>query len=158
MSSTATTDAAAENAPPSAVVDVAAKDAEMCAAAPNHTHTHQPARPHTTPRPPVCSAELRAQLATKDEQMAEQLATKDEQIEELMGKLKVKSGDTVVGLWTSKDKQTVRKVFRGPKGGIYTQTAAGTKISPDEWAEMDEAEACRRIAAHEEWKAASPTK
>jgi len=106
----------------------------------------------------VCSAELRAQLATKDEQMAEQLATKDEQIEELMGKLKVKSGDTVVGLWTSKDKQTVRKVFRGPKRGIYTQTAAGTKISPDEWAEMDEAEACRRIAAHEEWKAASPTK
>ena len=68
------------------------------------------------------------------------------------------SGDTVVGLWTSKDKQTVRKVFRGPKGGIYTQTAAGTKISPEEWAEMDEAEAGRRIAAHEEWKAASPTK
>ena len=104
-------------------------------------------------------------MAAKDEQMAEQLATKDEQlatkdeqIEELMGKLKVKSGDTVVGLWTSKDKQTVRKVFRGPKRGIYTQTAAGTKISPDEWAEMDEAEACRRIAAHEEWKAASPTK
>jgi hypothetical protein len=99
----------------------------------------------------VCSAELRAQ-------MAEQLAAKDEQIEELMGKLKVKAADTVVGLWTSKDKQTVRKVFRGPKGGIYTQTAAGTKISPEEWAEMDEAEAGRRIAAHEEWKAASPTK
>ena len=132
----------------------------MCRRSEPHTHTHQPARPHTTTRPHpllVCSAELRAQLATKDEQ----LATKDEQINALtkqVGKLNVKPEDTVVGLWTSKDKQTVRKVFRGPKGGIYTQTAAGTKISPEEWAEMDEAEAGRRIAAHEEWKAASPTK
>jgi hypothetical protein len=37
----------------------------------------------------VCSAELRAQMAAKDEQMAEQLATKDKQIDALTEQLNV---------------------------------------------------------------------
>jgi hypothetical protein len=90
-SATAATTDAAENALPSAVVDVAAKDAEMCAAAPNHTHTHQPARPHTTTRPPVCSAELRAQLATKDEKI--------DALTKQVGMLNVKPGPKIVGLY-----------------------------------------------------------
>ena len=93
--------------------------------------------------------------------LREIFATKDKEIEELTKQL---SGAKVskpecVGLWTSKDQQTVRKVLRGPKNGIYTQTEAGTKMfNPEDWVEMTEAEADRRIAAHEEWKASSPTK
>ena len=71
---------------------------------------------------------------------------------------KVDSKAVCVGLWKSKDKQTLRKVFRGPKGGIYTQTAAGTKIAPEEWEPMEEAEVDDKMAAHEAWKAASPSK
>ena len=106
----------------------------------------------------VCSAALRAQLATKDKEMAND----KEKIEELTKQLrgaKVDSKHACVGLWTSKDKQTVRKVLRGPKKGIYTQTEAGTKMfNPEDWVEMPEAEADIRIAAHENWKASSPTK
>ena len=101
----------------------------------------------------VCSAALRAQLATQGEQI--------DALTKKVGKLNVKvdSKHECVGLWTSKDKQTVRKVLRGPKKGIYTQTEAGTKMfNPEDWVEMPEAEADIRIAAHENWKASSPTK
>ena len=85
------------------------------------------------------------------------------QIEELTKELraaKVDSKAECVGLWTSKDKQTVRKVYQGPKGGIHTVTKGDSKVKPDDadWERMPEAEADRRIAAHEEWKASSPTK
>ena len=91
------------------------------------------------------------------------MATKDKQIDALtkqLRKVKVDSKDVCVGLYKTKDKQTVRKVYQGPMGGIYTETKGGSKPKPDDadWEQMTEAEADRRIAAHEEWKASSPTK
>eukprot|EP00964_Phaeocystis_antarctica_P106746 scaffold71553_cov71-Phaeocystis_antarctica.AAC.1 len=93
MSST-TTDAAAEAtlaaelAPDPNEVTAADKDAEMYASAPC---THPPSR---------CAA-LRAQLANDKE-------TIEELTKQLRG-AKVDSKHACVGLWTSKDKQTVRK-------------------------------------------------
>ena len=85
------------------------------------------------------------------------------QIEELTKKLsaaRVDSKAECIGLYTTKDKQTVRKVYQGPMGGIYTETKGGSKSKPDaaDWERMTEADADIRIAAHENWKASSPTK
>ena len=107
----------------------------------------------------VCSAALRALLATNDKEMAND----KEKIEELTKQLraaKVDSKAECVGLYTTKDKQTVRKVYEGRLGGIYTESKGGSKAKPDDadWVRMTEAEADLRVAAHEEWKASSPTK
>ena len=85
------------------------------------------------------------------------------QIEELTKKLsaaRVDSKAECIGLYTTKDKQTVRKVYEGRLGGIYTESKGGSKSKPDDadWVRMTEAEADLRVAAHEEWKASSPTK
>jgi hypothetical protein len=66
----------------------------------------------------------------------------------------------VIGLYKTKDKQTVRAVFKGPKGGIYTKTPSGSRSRPknEDWEPMEEAEVKQRIAQHEAWKSASPSK
>ena len=54
-----------------------------------------------------------------------------------------------------------QRVFdEGRLGGIYTESKGGSKSKPDaaDWVRMTEAEADLRVAAHEEWKASSPTK
>ena len=80
---------------------------------------------------------------------------------EKMTKLNVKAAQPnapCAGLWTSKDKQTVRKVFAGPRGGFHMLTPSKVTLKIGDWQDVTEAEAERRIAAHEEWKASSPTK
>ena len=157
--SSATTDAAAENAPPTAWVKVSrAKDAKMCAAAPNHTHTHQPTRPCAHPHPLlVCSAEMAEQLATKDEQLAtkdEQLATKDEQIDAL-----TKQVGTL-------DVTIMRAVYQGTGKAYFTYNPGGTSkkyLKPDDdWVFEEEEEVLARVAAHEATmgalKSSSPAK
>ena len=66
----------------------------------------------------------------------------------------------VIGLYKTKDKQAVRAVFKGPKGGIYTKTPSGSRSRPknEDWEPMEEAEVKQRIAQHEAWKSASPSK
>ena len=67
---------------------------------------------------------------------------------------------TVIGLHTSKDKQKVRAVFKGPKDGVFIITPGGnrTRVEDGEYEPMDEAEVNKRIEAHEAWLASSPTK
>ena len=79
---------------------------------------------------------------------------------EKMNKLNVKEQPNApcVGLWTSKDKNTVRKVFAGPRGGYHMLTPSKVTLKIGEFEKMDESEADKRIAAHEAWKASSPTK
>ena len=80
---------------------------------------------------------------------------------EKMTKLNVKAAQPnapCAGLWTSKDKQTLRKVFAGPRGGFHMLTPSKMTLKIGEFEETTEAKAERRIAAHEEWKASSPTK
>ena len=54
-----------------------------------------------------------------------------------MHKLKVKSA-VCVGVWKSKDKHTVRKVFKGPKNGIYMLTPSKVFLTNADWEPMDE--------------------
>jgi hypothetical protein len=175
--SSATTDAAAENAPPS--VAAAANDAEtMCAAAPNHTHTptHPPVHTPTRPHPLlVCSAELRAQLATNAEQLAtnaEQLATKDEQIdaltEQLNVKLNIKTGPKIVGVYTNEHVTIMRAVYQGTGKAYFTYNPGGTSkkylksTDDDNWVFEEEEVVLARVAAHEATmgalKSSSPAK
>ena len=107
----------------------------------------------------VCSAALRALLATNDKEMADDKETIEELTKQLRA-AKLNSKHECVGLYTTKKKDDVRKVYLGPMGGIYTETKGGSKPKPDDadWERMPEAEVDRRIAAHEEWKASSPTK
>ena len=86
------------------------------------------------------------------------MAKKIEELTKQLSAAKVDSKDKCAGLWTSKDGNTVRKVFEGPKGRKYYLTAAGTKVTTEEYKVMPEAEADRRIAEHQAWKASAPAK
>ena len=88
------------------------------------------------------------------------MAKKIEELTKQLSAAKVDSKDKCAGVWTSKDKNTVRKVYEGPKGRKYYVTASGTKVTvtKGDWEAMDESEADKRIAAHEAWKLSSPTK
>ena len=142
----------------------------MCRRSEPHTHTHQPTRPHTTTRPHpllVCSAELRAQLATN----AEQLATKDKQIdaltEQLNVKLNIKTGPKIVGVYTNEHVTIMRAVYQGTGKAYFTYNPGGTskkylKPDDDNWVFEEEEVVLARVAAHEATmgalKASSPAK
>ena len=122
----------------------------------------------------MCSAELRAQLATKDEQLAtnaEQLATKDEQIdaltEQLNVKLNIKTGPKIVGVYTNEHVTIMRAVYQGTGKAYFTYNPGGTskkylKPDDDNWVFEEEEVVLARVAAHEATmgalKSSSPAK
>ena len=123
----------------------------------------------------VCSAELRAQLATKDEQLAtnaEQLATKDEQIdaltEQLNVKLNIKTGPKIVGVYTNEHVTIMRAVYQGTGKAYFTYNPGGTSkkylksTDDDNWVRKEAEDVLAALAAHETKmaaiKASSPAK
>ena len=85
--------------------------------------------PHNPLSPVPITIRSRLSACSANELLAakETIAAQAKQIEELtkqLGKVKVKAQPNAecVGLWTSKDKQTVRKVFAGPRGGFHMLT------------------------------------
>ena len=153
MSST-TTDAAAiaatEAAPSSVAMEVADKDAEMCASAPCTTRTTQPASCSQPARLCVCSAALRAQLTTKDEQI--------DALTKQVGMLNVKPGPKIVGLYGNKAGTIVRAVYEGTGKGTeayFTMNPGGSSkkyLKADDennWVKMEEADVLAAMAAHE---------
>ena len=117
----------------------------------------------------MCSAELRAQLATN----AEQMATKDEKIDALtkqVGMLNVKPGPKIVGVYTNDVVTIMRAVYQGTgkdSDAYFTMNPGGTKkylksTDDDNWVREEEEAVLARVAAHEATmgalKSSSPAK
>ena len=130
----------------------------MCLRIKPHTpHPLSPVHIKTCPRSSACSAEENTRLRTENAAQAFEIKEL-KLVNDKMLKLKVKSAECV-GVWKSKDKNTLRKVYKGPKNGIYMLTPSKVTITKtSDWEPLDESEVDERIAAHEAWKQASPTK
>ena len=119
----------------------------------------------------MCSAELRAQLATN----AEQMATKDEKIDALTKqvgmlnvKLNVKPGPKIVGVYNNKDVTIMRAVYQGTGKAYFTYNPGGTSkkylksTDDDNWVRKEAEDVLAALAAHETKmaaiKASSPAK
>ena len=127
-----------------------------------HTHNPHPLGKH--PLVCVCSAALRAQLATKDEQI--------DALTKQVGMLNVKPGPKIVGLYGNTAGTIVRPVYEGTGKGAekayFTMNPGGTSrkyLKPDDadnWVFMDAADVLAAVAAHEtkmeNLKASSPAK
>ena len=161
----ATLSAAAELAPDPNEVTADDKDAVMCASAPCTARTPLLPRCLLTNRPLVCvcSAALRAQLATKDEQI--------DALTKQVGMLNVKPGPKIVGVFHNEAGTIMRAVYEGTGKGTeayFTKNPGGTSKKylkaedEDMWVFKDEADVLAAVAEHdikmENLKASSPAK
>ena len=126
-----------------------------------HTHNPHPLGPH--PLVCVCSAALRAQLATKDEQI--------DALTKQVGMLNVKPGPKIVGVYGNKAGTIVRAVYEGTGKGTeayFTMNPGGSSKKylkaedADNWVLKEQAEVLAEVAEHDikmdNLKASSPAK
>ena len=126
-----------------------------------HTHNPHPLGKH--PLVCVCSAALRAQLATKDEQI--------DALTKQVGMLNVKPGPKIVGVYGNKAGTIVRAVYEGTGKGTeayFTMNPGGSSKKylkaedADNWVLKEQAEVLAEVAEHDikmdNLKASSPAK